>query len=246
MNAKRFLIFMVFGVLMIGLIGSCKHEPFIPIAGGGNPDTTGNGGGGGGGGSTKPCDPDSVYFVNDILPILASNCAMSGCHDAITAEDDIILTNYANVISSDVIDPFDLNGSEMYEVITETDPDKIMPPPPNSPLTAMQISMIATWINQGAKNNYCDGCDTTNITYSLTIEPIINNSCKGCHSGATPSGNLHLENYFDVSTVALNGKLVGAINGTTGYVSMPYNSNPLPDCEIDKIELWVNQGAPNN
>ena len=235
---------MVVGVLTLGLIGSCKHDPINPIAGGG----AGNGGNGGGGGvgSTKPCDPDSIYFVNNILPILSSNCAMSGCHDAITAEKDIILTDYFNVIASGVIDPFDPLNSEMYEVITESDPDKKMPPPPKASLTSAQISMIASWINQGAKNNYCDGCDTTAVTYALVIEPIINNSCKGCHSGTTPTGNLHLENYFDVSSIALNGKLVGVINGASGYVPMPYNSSPLPDCEIDKIEIWVNQGAPNN
>lgn len=229
------------------MAGSCKHEPATPIIDNGGGNGGGSGGGGnGGGGNTKPCDPDTVYFLNDVLPILASNCAMSGCHDAATAQDDIILDNYFNTTQSGIIDPFDLNGSDLYEVITETDPDKIMPPPPANALTADQISMIATWINQGAQNNYCDGCDSTDITFSGIIQPIINNSCKGCHSGTSPSGNISLENYFDVSTIALNGDLLGVINAEPGYVPMPYNSSPLPDCEIDQITNWVNQGAPNN
>ena len=59
--------------MLIGFI-SCEHEPFegTPLTGGGS---------GGVGKDTSsgqqkdpyPCDPDSVYFVNQILPIIRSN-----------------------------------------------------------------------------------------------------------------------------------------------------------------------------
>jgi hypothetical protein len=45
-----------------------------------------------------PCDPAVVYFEKDVLPILTSNCAYSGCHNAASAKDGIVLDNYANVI----------------------------------------------------------------------------------------------------------------------------------------------------
>lgn len=216
------------------ILFSCKHEPVLP-SNTTNPVVT-----------SDSCYADTVYFVNDVLPILVSNCAISGCHDPVTAEDDVILNNFSNTILSDVITAFNLNDSELYDVITETDPDKIMPPPPANPLTADQINTIATWINQGAQNNFCDGCDSTAFTFSAVVQPIINNSCRGCHSGSTPSGNLTLLSYSDVQVIATNGSLVGVITGATGFEPMPYNANPLPDCQIDQIINWVNDGAPNN
>src|SRR5687767_10540913 len=147
---------------------SCVHEPIVgPVDPGPDPDpidttenpidTTTPG---------TPCDPNVVYFNMQILPLLKSNCAKSGCHDAITHEEDIILDSYQNVMASDVVRPYDLNDSEMFEMITESDPEERMPPPPNQRLNADQINLIAQWILQGAKDLTCDenptGCNTTN------------------------------------------------------------------------------------
>jgi hypothetical protein len=88
-------------------------------------------------------------------------------------------------------------------------------------------------------------CDTTNITFSSSIKPIIDNNCKTCHSGSVPSGSLHLENYSQVKAVADNGKLVGVINGSGGLPLMPPGA-PLSSCQIASIEKWVTAGAPNN
>ncbi|MBT8194845.1 MAG: hypothetical protein KJO64_00330 [Bacteroidia bacterium] len=229
---SSYLVLLILGLLTI--VHSCKHDPVVPQTGD-NPLET-----------SDSCYSDTVYFVNDVLPILVSNCALSGCHDPVTAEDNVILNNYNNMIQSDVVTPFDLGDSDLYEAITETDPDKIMPPPPASPLSADQINTISTWINQGAKNNFCEGCDTTAFTFAAVIEPIINSSCTGCHSGATPSGYLTLVDYNDVQAIALNGSLEGVITGATGFEPMPFNANPLPDCKITQIINWINDGAPNN
>lgn len=225
----------------------CKHEPVYPI--GQEPGTGGNGNGGGGGnGNGQPCDPNTIYFVNDILPIFQSNCAMSGCHDANSAQDGIVLTSYSTIMGSDVIEPGNANDSEVYEVITETDPDKIMPQPPQSPLTQAQISMIQQWINQGAPNNSCTetACDTFNVTFSASVKPIITGNCQGCHSGGNPSGGIDLSTYAGVQAVASSGQLYGAVNHQSGYQPMPQGGNKLPFCEIRKIKLWIDAGAPNN
>jgi hypothetical protein len=235
---------------------SCEHEPVNPIEPGPgdttqNPidtviiDTLD------GEMSGIPCSPDSVYFGKDILPLLRSNCAKSGCHDAASHEDDIILDSYSNVMSSDIIKPFNLNGSDLYEVITETDPDKVMPQPPNQKLTADQIALIAKWISQGAKDLTCNEnagqCDTTNVTYSGYVRPLLNTYCVGCHSGNTPSGGILLNSHGQVQTVALNGRLVGAISWANGYTPMPQGATTkLSDCKISKIQAWINDGAPNN
>ncbi len=89
-------------------------------------------------------------------------------------------------------------------------------------------------------------CDTTNVTLSLTILPILNNNCIVCHSGASPAGGLDYENYSDLFSVANDGRLVGAINHLDGFEPMPRFAPKLPACEIMKIEKWVNDGALNN
>ena len=190
--------------------------------------------------------PIQFIFQNTILPLLVSNCAQSGCHDFASHQDGIIIEDYQTIISSDIVTPFDLGDSEMFEVITETDLDKIMPPPPEAPLNNEQISLIAQWINQGAQNNGCTQCDTSNVTFSMTIKPIIDLKCKGCHSGALPSGGVNLENHMDVFTVAMSGQLINVIDHSAGYPAMPPSGGKIPQCEIDQIQIWINNGALNN
>jgi hypothetical protein len=213
-------------------------------------DTTFNGGGGGNNGN---CDPDTVYFQNDILPLLLSSCGTNGCHDEGTAQEGIILTSYLHVMQSDVVKAFDPNDSEMYEKITENDPDKRMPPPPRLPLNQGQIDMIYTWIAQGALDNSCDAgdCDTLNVTFSGTIFPMIQNRCYGCHSGPEPQSGISLENYASVSAAAAiapgnPGSLLGAVTGAQGNSPMPKNGPPLPDCNIEQIKKWIEDGMPDN
>lgn len=238
-------------LLMILETFSCKHAPFvieddmIPMDTTDNPidttiiDTLG-----------VPCDPDVVYFDLDILPILNSNCAFSGCHDAASAEDGVILESYESTMQTADIEPFDLDGSKLYEVIIETDEDKRMPQAPNEPLTTDQINLIAKWILQGAKDLECDPnagvCDTENVSFSVFVKPVIQNNCEGCHSGNPPSGNIDLTNYQNIKVVADNGKLFGAISWQNGFENMPQGGNQLPQCTIDKIESWIDAGAPNN
>jgi hypothetical protein len=238
---------LIMGSMMLGLIwiSSCKHDIPEPIViNGGN----GGGGGGGTGGTvTNPCDSDSVYFNLQVLPMLISNCSMSGCHDAASHQEGIVLTSYQTVMNSGIIVPGDPNDGDFMEAITETDPDKIMPPPPASPLTNQQIQLLQTWISQGALDLNCDnGCDTLNFTWSATIKPLIQAKCKGCHQGSSPGGGVDLSNYAGVSGSAFDGSLLGSVEHAAGWDAMPKNSARLPDCEIIQIRKWVNAGAPNN
>lgn len=230
---------------------SCKHDLIDDAGGNGTtnppdttivypPDTT----------SLDTCDPDIVYFEYDILPILQSNCAFSGCHDASSAKDGVILNNYQNTISTGDVRAYNLGDSELYEVITDSDPDDRMPPPPSAPLTPEQVSLIAKWILQGAKDLTCDpdasGCDTTNISYTTHIRPVMQAKCNGCHGGSFPSAGLDLTTYGSLATIALNGKLLGVVEHQPGYSPMPQGGNKLPDCEIRQIRSWIEDGAPNN
>jgi hypothetical protein len=194
-----------------------------------------------------PCDPDTVYFQNTILPLLQSSCGTIGCHDPGTATERIILTDYQNIMNSDIITPGNPRNSDLYEVITETDPDKIMPPPPNAALTAEQKNAVFIWIQQGALDNYCDQlCDTVNVTYAETVWPIVQGRCFGCHNGPSPQGGISLDNYENIVAVANTGKLMGSIKHEPGFSPMPQNGAKLSDCNITQIQKWINDGTPNN
>ena len=221
----------------------CKHQPELLViddnGGGGGTDTTWV--------NPDPCDPDSVYFVNTILPLLSSSCAKEGCHDAITHEEGVRMYDYQNIMEEvEAGNPFD---SKLVEVITDTDPDKMMPPPSEGgPLSQEQIDLIITWIAQGANNNQCTAdCDPgMAITYSGVILPIVENACQGCHSGSNPSGNLTLTSYAQIAGIANSGALMHSLLGTNGYSVMPQNTTGLPQCMIDQFQVWVDDGAPEN
>ena len=124
------------------LVAGCQHESLAPpnLA----PDYI-----------SSPCSPDSAYFVRDVLPILASNCAVSGCHDASTRAEGVRLDHYQAVLQTAEVRAGDPDNSELFEVCVETSPDKRMPPPPRSPLSPGQVETLRRWIAQGARNNHC-------------------------------------------------------------------------------------------
>ncbi len=234
------------------IVASCVHQPFPPSDTGGTGGGTGStGGGGGAGGASDSCDPDTVYFVNDVLPLLSSSCAIPGCHDAATAKEGVVLDNYNNIVNTGKVKAGKPNKSKLYEVLIKNDPDEKMPPPGSGiTLTNEQINMVYTWISQGAKNNSCDPtggqCDTSNVSFSANIQPLINSYCKGCHSGSSPQGNVSLDNYNNIKTYADNGQLLGSVKWSPGYTPMPYNQPQLDTCYIKQIEIWIKNGAPNN
>lgn len=210
-------------------------------------DTTGSGGNG---------DPeDSVCFVQDILPVFSSSCGTTGCHDAVTHYEGYILTDYPSIMSdAEGIVPSDAEGSKFFEVIVEDNPDDRMPPPPRTALTAGQIAMLRSWIDDGALNSDCpeNSCDTLNtISFSGQVFPILQNNCISCHGATSPGGGIALNNYANVVSAVETERsgisiLVGSVRHIDGFSAMPKMSNPLDECSIRIIELWVDQGNQDN
>jgi mono/diheme cytochrome c family protein len=227
-------------VVLTSAMFSCEHDVPEPSSGlqpnGQDPITY-----------TDSCNPDTVYFEQDVLPLLNSNCAFSGCHDQGTAKEGVILTTYEHILTSDVIRPYRPDNSDLYEFITETDPDKAMPPPPFDALSADQIAIIRKWISQGAKNLSCiAGCNKTNVSYTNVISKIIETRCKGCHSGNAPGGGILLTNYSQVNAIATDNRLLGVVRQLKGYKAMPLGGQKLPSCQIDQISIWVKNGSKND
>ncbi len=252
------------------LLGSVRHDAgFIPMPVGGNKlsscaietiaiwarDTTLTGGGGS---PVVDCSPDTVYFKNKVLPLIQSNCAITGCHDAATRAEGIQLTDYTTIVKTGGVVAGSPNSSKLYTILsagggdksgnaTQGTQDGIMPPPPRAAFSTDQKNLVKDWILQGAKDNYCDAaCDTTNVSFKNNIFPVVETYCLGCHSGTTPGGNIYLRNYNDLVAVAKNGKLWGSINFVSGYSPMPKNANKLSACTLATFKIWINNGTPNN
>jgi hypothetical protein len=91
---------------------------------------------------------------------------------------------------------------------------------------------------------YTDICDTTDVTYSGAVLPVIDRNCNNCHFAGNSTG-VDLETYINIKTAADNGSLLGSIKHQPGYTPMPLNGK-LDDCTIAKLEKWINDGTPNN
>lgn len=251
---RSILFLMLCGVFCAGLMfPSCKHDSVFNV----EPDPTdttgtggnnGNGGNNGGTGNGVLCNPDSVYFENQILPILISNCTESGCHNAQDREDGVVLTSYQNLVAT--VENATLNDThenDLLKALTEDDPEDRMPYQ-KPPLPQEQINLIIRWVQQGAKNNGCNEnagqCDVSNVTFSNFVQPLIQTRCQGCHSGTAPQGGINLAGHAAVKTVADNGKLYEVITRTSNF--MPKGGQKLDECTTNKLKAWIDAGALNN
>jgi hypothetical protein len=234
MSIRNFAVKLVLILSTSAGLFSCKHEIPVDLSGGNNNPTT-----------SSTCSSDTVYFTNSVQPLLQSNCAYAGCHDAVSRKDGVDLSSYAKIIATGKIRPGDPNNSELYKVLFKTGDDR-MPPPPNAALSTEQKNILYKWILQGAKNNSCNDCDTTVFTYSGAVSPLINTWCKGCHNPASAGGGIDLSTYPVVRVQALNGKLMGSITHAPGFSPMPQGGNKWSDCQIRQVQKWIQAGAQNN
>lgn len=95
--------------------------------------------------------------------------------------------------------------------------------------------------------NLNSGCDTTAVTFSGKIVPLLANNCLSCHSNVTAAGSgngIRLENYTDVKSRA--AAIAGSIKHSGGYSPMPKNGGKLNACLISQFDIWVHAGMPDN
>lgn len=113
-------------------------------------------------------------------------------------------------------------------------------------LTAMAALMGGCYYDVEEKIYPTLECDTAAVTYSLTVQPLIENRCYTCHSASINTGNVNLEDFSELIKYVDSGQLLGTINHVPGYPQMPQNRPKLVECEISKIEAWVAAGAKND
>lgn len=216
------------------VLNSCEHKPKELITPGTSgkdtikitPDPVSN------------CDSSIAYFKNDILPIFLSSCVGSGCHNSTDRAEGLVLTNYKNIFKlTDTINP---KRSELWKVLVSTNPSKMMPR--TQRLSASDRNKILKWMNQGAKNDSCNGgCDSTQFAYTADIKPIIDLNCMGCHN----TGTTKLGTWAELNVQVQNNNLWRDINLPSGPNKMPPVAT-LSNCDKKKIQKWIAAGAPNN
>ncbi len=135
MKALKIFVF----VSIVGLLGSCLYEKPTPETTSNTNDPTNPANGTNTATSiTLACTitpnttpSDQVCFNTQILPLIVSNCATSGCHDAKSREDGYELTSYKTITSKGINISKPLS-SKLYQVMIDTGKDR-MPPPPRFP-----------------------------------------------------------------------------------------------------------------
>lgn len=87
-----------------------------------------------------------------------------------------------------------------------------------------------------------NSAQTTKITYTGNIKPMLDRKCTRCHSPNGSQADLPLNNYQSVRAQITpgspaNSRLVQAVDGGA-------MSGRLSSAEINQLKLWVQQGAP--
>lgn len=89
-------------------------------------------------------------------------------------------------------------------------------------------------------------CDTLNMMYTKDVLPIITSNCYSCHGNGNTEGGMNLDGYVRLKRQVDNNVLINVIKHSPGYAQMPQGQPKLSQCDINKIEAWINRGALNN
>ncbi len=210
-------------------------------------------------------DPDpgsEAYFSAFIRPILESSC--THCHGNSEDKGDLRLhTLEAALKGTDgkpALVPGKPEDSPLYTTtILAPDHDDIMPPSKEPALVKEQTERLRAWIAAGAK--WPAGLELgqePRMQFVRDIQPILEQNCVSCHKPDKSEGDL------DMTT--LEKSLAGGESGP-GLVrydteksliftrtNLPADDDdlmpptkkggPLSKEQIQKLQLWVKQGAP--
>jgi hypothetical protein len=210
---KNSIILSLLTVLLVFSFIGCKHESTPPVI-----DTA--------------ALNDTVYFYDEVFPIVQSNCALADCHGG---NEDPDLNTYGSIMK--LVKPGDPQNSRLYTTAIGNE----MPPPPKTLLNLGQVTSIYAWIKQGAKAN-AETCDTSLYAFNADILPIFKKNCLSCHN--TGSANGEITNYSQIAVKAAT--ILGRITAQSGSIMPPSPATPLSGCKITKITNWINNGKLNN
>lgn len=113
-------------------------------------------------------------------------------------------------------------------------------------ITALIIIFVfsLSCTNDNAEDQTISTCDSTNVVYA-DIQSIFETNCNSCHNANQPSAGINTEDYENLKNAVNTGRLIGAINHLDGFSEMPQGRpEKLPECDLGKINNWVNNNMP--
>ena len=209
--------------------------------------------------------PEQVEFHRDVRPVLAQACF--ACHGAseATRQAELRLDN-ADFIETHVR-PGDAGGSPLFQRLTTDEPVALMPPASSGrSLSAEQIQLVRTWIDQGAHL----GADPAaagaappavaerTVDFAREVRPLLSQNCFSCHGPdeASRQAGLRLDvpegpfadrgRYGGPAVVAGDAEaslLVHRVSADDARVRMPRGGEALDEAEVETLSLWIDQGA---
>jgi hypothetical protein len=112
------------------------------------------------------------------------------------------------------------------------------------------IALLTTlFLLSCANNNELDlygvvPCDIKDVTWNSKISEIMQANCVMCHNEEIHYNGVRHDNYASEMIVVNDGRLRGVVNHLDGYVKMPKDRGKLPACELQLINIWLDNGAP--
>ena len=93
-------------------------------------------------------------------------------------------------------------------------------------------------------------CDTSTAKFAAFMSPLMTAQCatSNCHSASRQSAGINLSSHTAIKNYISSNKAVflGSIKRSPGFSQMPDGGAKLSDCNITKIETWINNGLLNN
>ena len=207
--------------------------------------------------------PDSeAYFTQFVRPIIESTC--THCHGKDEQKGKLRLDTLEAALKGGEDGPAIVVGkpeeSPLYtSTVLAPSHDDIMPPSKEPPMVKEQTARLKAWIAAGAK--WPAGvvlAQEPRMQFARDIQPLLEQNCVSCHKTDKKEGGL------DMTTLALNLK-GGDTSASlvlydtkesllTARTQLPEDDDdlmppkkkggPLRKDEIEKLNLWVKQGAP--
>lgn len=185
---------------------------------------------------------ETVSFTREVLPILRANCV--GCHKPGKSKGGLDLTSHAALMKGDkngpVILPQDVSASPLLDSISGAEPEM---PKEGEPLSEQEVTLLKTWISQGAKLDTTDPSVT-----SIPNQPPVYKSLPAISSLAwSPDGSLlavpaHHEIILYSASGEISARLLGA-SARLEKVTFSTDGRSLAACggapsEFGEIQLW--------
>jgi len=203
-------------------------------------------------------DDRPVDFETQVRPILESACVH--CHDEESADGDLRLDTAGGMLAGGseglAVIPGKPDQSPLYSLtLLAADHDDLMPP--ESPLAKSQTEILRRWIAEGAK--WPSGATLVaqpRIEFAKHIQSILEQNCIACHKSDNAEADLDLSTHsaaieggdngpaiipFDTKSLLLTSTMLAVDDDAL----MPPvdNDGPLEKESIDRLRLWISQGA---